>query len=206
MRLLVKGLGGERGRHAAAAWGSIATAAVGHHKTVRCKQRMSTSRDSQRSAVYAWERRLPGWPGECLTLGGCQQLLCEVWGEYLSSDAPLVTDGRGRRSACYAAEPHQVRLPRATRALFVVLHEAAHGILHQAAPEAAHHGPEFARLYLNLLHRYAGIELSRARALATHQRPRQVHFAPLADVPALLPAERRGPARVATKKRGALLF
>jgi len=166
---------------------------------------VSTARDSQRSALYAWERRLPGWPGEVLPLGACQETIRAVWGDYLRTAAPLVTDGRGRRSACYVPESHQIRLPRAARAVFVVLHETAHGIVRQTIPTAAHHGPQFARLYLNLLHRYAGVGLSRARALATHQQPRQVHFAPLAAVPALLPTNRRRPAGVVAR-RDALLF
>lgn len=163
-------------------------------------------RDSQRSAVYTWERRLPGWPGDGLTLAGCQQLVCRVWGEHLRSVAPRVTDGRGRRSACYAFSSHQIRLPRRARSRYVVLHEIAHGILGETDPGVADHGPEFARLYLSLLYRHAGVSLSRARSLAVHQRPRRVHFARLAEVPAPLPAGQRRPATVTDAAGEPLLF
>lgn len=164
------------------------------------------ARDSQRSAIYAWERRLPGWPGGSLSLGECQALVCQVWGDHLSTDAPLVMDGRGRRRACFVPELHQIRLPRSARTVMIVLHETAHGMLWAHDPGLAHHGPEFARLYLTLLYRYAGVQLSRARSLAVHLRPRRVHFAGLDTVPTRLPREQRGPARVYSPKPGRLLF
>ena len=169
---------------------------------------MSPARDTQRSAVYAWERALPEWPGEELTLAGCQELVRRVWGAHLRSDAPLVTDGRARRRACYAPHNHQIRLPRWSRTSLVVLHETAHAILYasEAANAHAHHGPEFARLYLNLLYHYGGVDLSRARSAAVHLRPRRVYFARLDDVLALLPEEERQVAAVADETQGRLLF
>lgn len=142
------------------------------------------ARDTQRSAIYAWERRLPGWPGASLTLGECQAFVCHVWGDHMRGDAPLVTDGRGRRRACFVPELHQIRLPRSARTTLIVLHETAHAILWAHDAALAHHGPEFARLYLTLLYGYAGMPLSRARSLAVHLRPRRVHFAGLDAVPA----------------------
>lgn len=169
---------------------------------------MSPTRDSQRSALYAWERALPEWPGREMSLAGCQELVRRVWGDHLRSDAPLVTDGRGRRRACYAPHNHQIRLPRWSRTSMVVLHETAHAILFatDAPDDRAHHGPEFARLYLNLLYHYDGIDLSRARSAAIHLRPRRVYFARLDDVLALLPEEERREAPVADEQQGRLLF
>ena len=167
---------------------------------------MPPPRDGQRAALYAWERSLREWPGAALSLGGCQELVRTVWGDHLRSEAPLVTDGRGRRRACYTLPSHQIRLPRWSRTTLVVLHETAHGILCKTEARIAHHGPEFARLYLNLLYRYGGVELSRARSLAVHQRPRRVYFARLDDVLALLPDEERRPAPVLSPSGEPLLF
>jgi hypothetical protein len=169
---------------------------------------LAARRDSQRSAVYAWEKSLPEWPGEALSLAGCQELVRRVWGDHLHTDAPLVTDGRGRRRACYAPHNHQIRLPRWSRTSLVVLHEVAHAILFvsESPDSRAHHGPEFARLYLNFLHHYGDVDLSRARSRAVHQRPRRVYFARLADVLALLPEEERHTAEVADSEQGRLLF
>lgn len=149
---------------------------------------------------------MPGWPGSSLSLGECQALVCQVWGEHLPGDAPLVTDGRGRRRACFAPEVHQIRLPRSARNTFVALHETAHAILWAHDQALAHHGPEFARLYLTLLYRHAGVPLSRARSVALHLRPRRVHFAGLDTVPARLPREQRRSAPVYSPRPGRLLF
>lgn len=101
---------------------------------------MRPPRDGQRAAVYAWERSLPEWPGAALSLGGCQELVRAVWGDHLPSEAPLVTDGRGRRRACYAPTSHQIRLPRRSRTTLVVVHETAQGILCKTETRVAHHG------------------------------------------------------------------
>lgn len=148
--------------------------------------RVGEARDSQRSAVYAWERALPSWPGTPLALLECQELVSLVWHEHMGPRPPRVTDGRARRTACYVYDDHEIRLPRWSRSEMVVLHEAAHAILWAALPEAAAHGPEYARLYLDLLARYAGVDPDVARWRGAHQRPRRVHFAPAGTVPSPL--------------------
>ena len=146
---------------------------------------VGAQRDSQRSAVYAWERALPAWPGAALTLVECQEMVSRVWHDHLEASSPRVTDGRSRRTACYVYEDHEIRLPRWSRTAMVVLHEAAHAILWAVLPETAGHGPEYARLYLDMLERYADVDPDIARWRGAHQRPRRVHFAPEGTVPAL---------------------
>jgi len=142
-------------------------------------------RDSQRSAVYTWERALPAWPGPPLSLFECQELVARVWHDHLEAPAPRLTDGRSRRTACYVYEDHEIRLPRWSRTVMVVLHEAAHAILWSSIPTAAGHGPEYARLYLDMLERYAGVDADVARWRGSRQRPRRVAFAPAGVVPTI---------------------
>lgn len=144
-------------------------------------------RDSQRSAVYAWERALPAWPGAALTLVQCQEMVTRVWQDHLEASPPRVTDGRSRRTACYVYEDHEIRLPRWSRTAMVVLHETAHAIMWAVLPGTAGHGPEYARLYLEVLERYADVDPEIALWRGTHQRPRRVHFAPQGTVPTLRP-------------------
>jgi hypothetical protein len=50
------------------------------------------------------------------------------------------------------------------------------------------------------------VDLSRARSVAMHLRPRRVYFARLDDVLALLPEGQRHEAPVADAQQGRLLF
>ena len=120
-------------------------------------------RDCQRRRVYEWEwDRARFTPRSTLIgLDECKRLAEIVCADYGFS-TPTVTDGRGRRSAgyaftenCYSAE---IRLPRAFRMRWVVLHETAHHLLRRDYEDGliAFHGPEFVRVYLNLLVEYLG--------------------------------------------------
>ena len=144
---------------------------------------MKQPRDSQRTAVYRWERGFATWPGDKLSLAECRELIWRVWSDHLDSEPPTIGDGRGRRSACYIFEDHQIRLPRWSRTEYVVLHEVAHGLVWAMLPRAAAHGEEFARLYLDLLGRYAEIDVDLARAAGEQQRPRRVRFGQAGIVP-----------------------
>lgn len=158
---------------------------------------MSRPRDSQRSAVYAWERAVCRDFGEGLAAAGdggvprldpreelslpeCQKLVDLVWREYRPLSVtrpPAVRDGRGRRRGWSGWG--RIELPRFARRRYYVLHEVAHAL----GPVGAPHGPHFARLLLELLVRYAGVDRSRARRLGVHQKPRRVRFAPPGEVP-----------------------
>lgn len=136
------------------------------------------ARDKQVSKVYAWERaagivvEAAGWRSQthsisyghgtsrvsyrvdgapALSLTACQVLICRVWWDYGRdpSRAPRVKDGR-RTTWARATWDNRINLPRWARTRGVVLHEIAHALGHY--PEA--HGPQFVRLFIELLARY----------------------------------------------------
>lgn len=132
-----------------------------------------TVRDTQRSAVYAWERALPQWVsrGE-MTLAECRALVARVWEDYRpGAQRPDVVDGRGTRWA--RGGRSRISLPLWSRSALVVLHETAHSL----TTDNSHHGPDFARLCLDLFERYGGVDRREAIKIAQEQKPRQVHFA-----------------------------
>lgn len=137
--------------------------------------------DSQRQAVYDWERSLPQWESHgSLTLDECKALVARVWADYLPSRAmPPVHDGRGRRKAGGAS--WGVFLPRWSRSPMVVLHEVAHAL---TMTSTDWHGPEFATTCLELWARSVpGFDKAAARKAGIAQRPRRVHFAQVAACP-----------------------
>ena len=135
--------------------------------------------DTQRSAVYAWERTLPQWDNHgTLSLDECEALVAKVWADYRpGSTPPPIGDGRGRRSA--GGAPWGIFLPRWSRSPMVVLHEAAHAMTLKDL-----HGPIFATLCLELWSRYVpGFDKVAARRAGIAQRPRRVHFEAVAACP-----------------------
>ncbi len=158
-------------------------------------------RDSQKSRVYAWDRSLE--QGEPMTLDECRQLIESVWEKYAVAGctgtcalsgtasyrteerrpaAPTVVDGRGTTIA--RGGLHRISLPRWARTKPVVLHECAHAILehrefHQRTPGGvAAHGPEFARIFMELLVRFGGYERRTIREAATLHK---IKIGPLSD-------------------------
>lgn len=92
----------------------------------------------------------------------------------------LVTDGRGRRSACAYVDRHAIALPQLFRMRWVVLHECAHIIARARFGYQANyvaHGREFAAVYLDLVQIVFGAD-AHAR-LATAFAAHGVSFQPL---------------------------
>lgn len=120
---------------------------------------MNRPRDSQRAKVYAWEGTwVPGVDTSAdaqgyLTLEECRKLAEKVAFDYGSWPIP-VADGRGRRRA--GGFPTGISMPRWSRQTPIVLHEVAHTLTfrHFRWGKVAGHGPEFVRLYIELLVRY----------------------------------------------------
>jgi hypothetical protein len=78
-----------------------------------------------------------------------------------------IGDGRRRsRTACWDKNTETIKLPVRMRIRWIVLHEVAHSL----APEDARHGPDFVRIYIDLLARYADVPASVSRALAKKMR------------------------------------
>jgi len=140
--------------------------------------------DSQRGAVYKWERAVKArWPSCCdepMTLDECKELVRKVWSDYRPGETPPeVKDGRGTRIA--RGGRWTINLPVWARRAWVVLHETAHSLdIDRHCPA---HGRVFATLFLEMLAHYAGVPQAEARRMGIQQRPRRVHFAISADVP-----------------------
>ena len=137
--------------------------------------RPPAGRDQQRSAVYTWEQglasRMPRLRRR-LSLAQCEAYVARVWHDLRPGVAPpAVKDGRGRRSGL--GTPTEIKLPKFARRPYYVLHEVAHAV----NPGGEGHGPAFARVLLDLLVRYEGVERLPAMLAAVHQRPRRVRFA-----------------------------
>ncbi len=139
-------------------------------------------KDGQRQAVYDWQNELvnlyPRLAERLETLQECTALIAQVWNDYRpGSDLPLLTDGRGTSIA--RGSRWRISLPMWARTRKTVLHEIAHSM----TTERPAHGRAYARLLMELFERYAGVQLSAARRLGVEQRPRRVHFAPVAAAP-----------------------
>lgn len=110
---------------------------------------MKRTRDSQRSRVYAMTWETGGIKNE-LSLAECDAICRRVCADY-RINAPTLTDGRRRRSGVYHVYDNEIALPRFARNKTYLLHEIAHAIARQGPA----HGPIFARVYVNLMVRYA---------------------------------------------------
>jgi len=85
-----------------------------------------------------------------MPLAACELLVVRVWADYHPGRTPpRVTPGHLARNA--TGSRHRINLPRWARQVPVVLHELTHSLLPDAAIV---HGPEFVRLYIELLVRY----------------------------------------------------
>ncbi len=156
-------------------------------------------RDTQRQAVYNWERAYAeklGLPmfGEVLTLDEIRKAV-EIILDQHGIGMIEIKDGRGARRA--HANRARMALPRNMRTPFVVLHEAAHTITHTkcGARRIAGHGPEFTAAYVALLDRC--IDAVDAKEMKMHgrsQKPRRVRFALQSAAPQF--EHRRGTAEV----------
>lgn len=131
---------------------------------------MRTERDTQRSKVYAWERRIKGYhrPPEWKTLDEVIEFARPIWsaerGRYGRAGVPMPSierPHRGQRSAL-AHSDHRITLPLWARQGPVVLHEMAH----QLTPDDAGHGARFVSVLIGLLSRHLGYDANELMALA----------------------------------------
>ena len=113
-------------------------------------------RDFQVSRVYNWEwvalLSLPqNW--KLVTVKECQVLVEKIWlreGQH-PNDVPIVTDGRGRRSA--ASKRGAIAIPRQMRQSVVICHEVTHELL----PKGKKHTEDFVSTYITVLNNNLGI-------------------------------------------------
>lgn len=166
-------------------------------------------RDTQRSAVYAWEQRLCGPFVATMSLDACRLLMLRAWRDSVP---------RGTRPPQIAYSPRlvyayggrdQIDLPRWAHNTPVVLHETAHAVVtyysEAGGYELAGHGPEFVRVYADFLVRYAGVDAARLhRELVSV--PRRVRIAGAEELPwrgaAAVPGRRGIERRAAATREG----
>ncbi|MCA8959740.1 MAG: DUF2786 domain-containing protein [Planctomycetes bacterium] len=122
---------------------------------------VSRARDTQRTAVYRAEDRVP-WGRWLSTIAEVQAFVDEVvasphWSRREAPRVVVARDGRGRRHACSNESwfGGEVRLPKWSRSQLIVLHELAHLCVPKG--EAAH-GPVFAREYIDLVRTFLSPE------------------------------------------------
>ncbi len=169
-------------------------------------------RDSQREAVYTWERSLP-WEWESglrpistgrnpetgteffdyrqrhagpeMSLELCRELVRRAARRWRIS-CPRVLNGGGHRNAAfYDGHPGAIALPKWGRQPIVVLHEVAHAVLQTHCRDVAAHGPEFTTVCLDLWAAFIpGFDKVKARHMGREQRPRRVRFAARGKLPA----------------------
>lgn len=121
-------------------------------------------RDSQRAKVYRWENDYLCGPRETLDLAACAALLERAWHNYWPGCPPQLRNGRGCRHA--RGNHLEITLPCWARTERVVLHETTHALLYKLAA-VSDHGPEFVRLYIDLLARYHYPKVPKAALLAS---------------------------------------
>ena len=114
-------------------------------------------RDSQRAKVYRWEQSVIRPNDKVrLTREECRELVERVFSDYnfygLEPELRFRGTSRTRATGCRA----YINLPPWAMITSVVLHEVAHALGDRRLVSAhAWHGPEFVRLYCELLSRYS---------------------------------------------------
>lgn len=124
---------------------------------------MNRPRDTQRSKVYS----LRFGPQDELSLAECERLIKNAFTAYGLVWRGHIHDGGGTRTA--RGGPGRINLPKWARRPDTVLHETAHAILMSKfyVNEYAWHGPEFVRVWMNLLEAAGVVKASEFRKAAT---------------------------------------
>lgn len=126
----------------------------------KVNQQGGRARDSQRSRLYKAEKVLHT-PPQFETVQQCQDFVNEVmasrWAAARWKNRIEVRPGYGHRSATADPVSQIIQLPVWARHHAVILHEMAH-CLNTGSRTYAWHGPEFAGLFLSLVHHVMGAE------------------------------------------------
>lgn len=131
---------------------------------------MSRKRDSQRSRVYAWERRAVSDYADRPTfdsLEECEAFMHPIWrtergrmGLAKRAAPALSRNLWGKRNAT-AHGTTEIKLPKWARSPEVILHEMAHCLTH-----GDRHGPRFVGCFIGLLARHHGQDANDLMPLA----------------------------------------
>ena len=137
-------------------------------------------RDNQRSRLYAAERMAFGspweYPPDYKTMPECEAFVASVlrhkifqrhYPEYESLNL-LLRPGKRVRSAFADTREidgvvyHAITLPKFARSKHMILHELAHHLNNLRNPgDKEPHGHEFAAIYIDLVHKFLGIDTYR---------------------------------------------
>lgn len=128
-----------------------------------------SKRDSQRSRVYAWERRAnPAiYRATWASLDEVQAFALPIWrserGRYglAKSASPSIERPSWGQRAALAHDDHRITLPKWARNPWIVLHELAHRLA-----VGDRHGPRFVGVLIGLLCRHDGRDADELMALA----------------------------------------
>lgn len=133
-------------------------------------------RDTQRKAVYRWERfARPDIHGEAMSFDEVTALVTRTWraerGRYGQPKVPppSIADGRGTSNA--RGGYGRLNMPRWARNPWVIMHEVAHALGHSnmlssRQNRCAWHGPRFVGILIGLACRHIGEDCDRLTALA----------------------------------------
>jgi len=152
------------------------------------------ARDSQRSRVYAWERRVKDYhrPPTWRTIEEVVAWAEPVWraerGRYghASKALPLFRSASWGQRSAIAHYDHSISLPLWARQGPVVLHEMAHRL---QLDGHAGHGPRFVGIQIGLLARHLGYDAEELMALAEEMGVRY-HVRSVGSVPVISQSER----------------
>lgn len=125
---------------------------------------MTRKRDSQRSAVYAWERaavdHFASTLRRVISEADAQALIARIWKEQATRfgksvrQAPTLAYRTGGGNSFYSPTKHAIRLLPEHRNIWIALHECAHALDWSRGCEW--HGPRFVAVYMYLLTVYGG--------------------------------------------------
>lgn len=169
----------------------------------RRRRRSTRPRDSQRQAVYEWEKRAKCWEIDAqkitpMSRKEIEKLVHRLWTGYVGDDnVPKVSRCHGRRGrACYKTLAHEVIFPKWACQPGMLAHEVAHAILYKKAEGyikthdglrkivLAAHGPEFVRVYCELLVSLLGFDPKvLTREMSTGKRRKSLAQIETLDIP-----------------------
>jgi putative metallohydrolase (TIGR04338 family) len=121
-------------------------------------------RDNQRSKVYLAENKALHMFADEKLFGSMEELklYCinitesDYWKKHKGWKRFTVSDGRGRRSACYKPTKKQLCFPKDMRTPEIAIHEMSHFLTAKTSKGVPNHGSHFCGHYLNLVNELLG--------------------------------------------------
>lgn len=118
--------------------------------------------DYQRSKLYRWEEVyiFPGRFGNKVPLSHAQGMVDYIWSDLGLSHPPKVEVFKSKNTKLLgSADRLCISIPEDGVETLVLLHEIAHSLTSTIDDCNCRHGPRYVGVYINLLHKYAGLDL-----------------------------------------------